>query len=79
MTGKELIIYILLNNLEDKEVFKNGSFLDFLSEDQVAAKFDVGIAAVKVWYELEMIKGVKLGEHVYFPPNIEDPRKRSGT
>lgn len=29
MTGKELILYILENNLEDSEIFKDGKFLDF--------------------------------------------------
>ena len=47
MTGKELIIYILQNNLEDEIVIKDGIFVWLMNEEEAAAKFDVGVATVK--------------------------------
>ena len=52
MTGKELILYILENNLEDSEIFKDGRFLDFLTVSEAAVKFNVGEATVKTWLDL---------------------------
>lgn len=74
MTGRELIIYILRNGLEGEEIFKNGTFLGFLTEEEVAEKFDVGVATVKLWIELGALKGITIGELRLFPIDVEDPR-----
>ena len=65
MTGKELILYILQNNLEDRPVFQNGRFLDYLTVSEAAEKFDVGTATIRVWLELNTIEGVKIGDQVF--------------
>lgn len=75
MTGKQLIIYILLNNLEDEMIFKEGKFLDFLTEEEVAAKFEVGVATVRGWCALGTIKGFTIGDSIFFPKDVVDPRK----
>lgn len=46
MTGKELIIYILSNNLEDEPVFKDGSFVGFITVREAAVKMGVGVATI---------------------------------
>ena len=75
MTGRELIIYILSNNLENEEVIKDGVFVGLISEDQVAAKFGVGAATVWAWFLLGEIKGFQIGDHLYFLKDVADPRK----
>lgn len=75
MLGRELIIYILQNGLEDEEVFKDGTFIGFMNDDQVAAKFNVGPATVRAWYELGMIKGFIFGDSVFYSANVKDPRE----
>lgn len=75
MTGRQLILYILMNDLEDDVVFKDGKFLDFLTEEEVAAKFKVGTATVKTWCTLGLVKGFKIGDSIFFPKDIADPRK----
>ena len=75
MTGKELILYILQNDLENEIVIKDGIFVGFMTEEEAAVKFDVGISTVKTWYERGMLSGTKIGEHLYFLRNIDDPRK----
>lgn len=75
MTGKELIIYILKNDLEDEIVIKDGIFVWLMDENEAAVKFGVGIAQIKAWYICGMISGTKIGEHLYFLRNMSDPRK----
>lgn len=67
MTGRDLIIYILQNNLEDTLVFEDGKILGFLTIEEVAVQFDVGIATIKVWLDVGYIKGVKFGDNIYIP------------
>lgn len=74
MTGKELILYILQNNLEDTIVLKDGFFCGFMTEEEVAVKFGVGVATVKAWYYCNMIKGTQIGDSLYFLKDIADPR-----
>jgi hypothetical protein len=76
MTGRELILFILENNLENEEVIKDGVFVWLMSEEEAAVKFDVGVATIRAWYALEMIEGLQLSGHLYFLRNVEDPRKR---
>ena len=71
MTGRDLIIYILENNLENEDVFKDGRFLGYLSIDEIALKYKVGIETVKLWFELGFISGIKIGEEIYFPVNFD--------
>lgn len=74
MTGKELILYILLNDLENTVILDGGTFLGFLSESDVAAKFGVGIATVRAWYACDMISGIPIGDSLYFRKDVTDPR-----
>lgn len=56
MTGKELIIYILQNNLENKLI---------LSKEEAALKFGVTLETVEVMYNLNMVRGFKMGNNLY--------------
>lgn len=71
MTGKELILYILQNNLENDEVFHDGRFLDFLTVSEAAVKFNVGTAVVNTWLSLGTLTGIKIGDTYYIPRNAE--------
>ena len=75
MTGRELIIYIMSNGLEDKEVIKDGVFVGLVSEDEVAVKFGVGVGTVRAWATLGRISGTWINGHLYFLSNVTDPRK----
>lgn len=59
MTGRELIIYILQNNLEDEVV------IDTESVEEVALYYGVGISTVKAWYEMGRIDGIKINDTLY--------------
>lgn len=75
MTGKDLIIYILENNLENEVVIKDGVFLWFMTEEEAAVKFNVGVSTIKAWYACGMLSGTKIGDRIYFMKNVRDPRK----
>lgn len=71
MTGRELIIYILKNHLEDKEMFENGRVTGFLYPIDFAVKKRVGLNTVLAWVESGMVPSVKICGHTYIPENAE--------
>lgn len=75
MTGKELILYILENDLENEVIIKDGVFIWLMDEKEAAVKFDVGVATVRAWYACGQLDGTKIGDHLYFLRNAKDPRK----
>lgn len=52
MTGRELIVYIMENHLEDENIFNPGETLEghiFIREDAAAVDCNVGVATIKAW------------------------------
>ena len=45
MTGRELIMYILENHLEDEPVFQNGTFVGYVSDVKFAEILGVGVGS----------------------------------
>lgn len=68
MTGRDLILYILQNNLEDEPVFQDGKFIGMKSLEETAVRFNVGVATVKVWIDLGVIEGYTVKEGIYILP-----------
>ena len=75
MTGKELIIYILQNDLENEERFKDGVLVGFMDEHEAAFNYGVGVETVKLWYKRGLLNGTEIGNRIYFPKYADDPRK----
>lgn len=76
MTGRELIIYILLNNLENEPVVKDGKFLGFMTLEEVAIKEEVGLETVRLWAIMGMIECVKIDEDlILIPANYVSPMR----
>ena len=71
MTGRDLIMYILSNGLENEEIYKDGRVLGFITAAEAATKFDVGIPTVVLWVQLDMLDGVTIGSDLYIPANAE--------
>lgn len=67
MTGRDLIIYILANNLENEPVFKDGKFIGFLTAEEMAIKMNVGVATIKAWAECGLIDCVRCPGEFYIP------------
>ena len=71
MTGRDLIVYILVNGLEDEEIYKDGKVLGFMTTAEAAAKFEVGVPTILLWVQLGMLSGVTIGREVYIPVNAQ--------
>lgn len=71
MTGRELILYILENNLENEPVFNNGSFLGFLTAAEFAAKWDVGVETVHAWVNFGFVDAIIIYDEMYIPCNAK--------
>lgn len=56
MTGRELIIYILENHLED---------VSLCTIEEAAVKLNTGVATVKALYNIGELKGFKLESKIY--------------
>lgn len=67
MTGRDLIIYILTNDLLNEPVVKDNRIIGFYTAEEAAVNMGVGITTVKTWIELGKMPGVKLGETYLIP------------
>lgn len=71
MTGRDLIIYILQNNLEDAPVYEDGRLLGFMTINEAAVTFNVGPATIKAFTERGLLPSVKIGDIIYIPGNVK--------
>lgn len=71
MNGRDLIIYILENHLEDTNMFEDGVFIGFIPANLAAAKLEVGEATIRAWVELGTLKGVYINGQLYIIPTEE--------
>ena len=68
MTGRELIMYILENHLEDEPVFQNGTFVGYMSDVEFAEMLGVGVATVRAWIMMGRIKdAIMIGDIMFVP------------
>lgn len=73
MTGRELIVYILENGLEDDPIYENGKFIGYMTSVEAAQKFDVGVATIWVWVAQGKLDGLLLGGTMFIPVNAVRP------
>lgn len=70
ITGRDLIVLILENRLENEVIFT------LLTEEELAVRFEVGVATIKTWAMLGMIQGWNIGDSLYFLKDTPDPRRK---
>ena len=74
MKGKDLILYILLNNLENEEIIdENGVLIGFMTIEDAAIKYEVGISTVRAWINRCAINSTKIGENILIPVTEQRP------
>ena len=61
MTGRDLIIFILENNLENSEI----NPFEYIPIEDFANMHGVGTETVKVWIKLGQTPAVKIGDKYY--------------
>lgn len=77
MTGRDLIIYILENGLEDEPIYKDGNIIGLMSIGQAAKKWNVGIETVRIWTVMGMIDYVLIDTVIYIPATSAPQFKES--
>lgn len=77
MTGRELILYILQNNLENEDVFRDDRFMLLKTLGEVAEECGVGKETVHTWAKLNMIPSAFIGETLYIPANYISPLRNT--
>lgn len=66
MTGRDLILYILNNKLENTEVNNDdGRVLDFITVEEAAAKFNVTTTTIMAWINLGTLRYIEFGKNNY--------------
>ena len=74
MTGRDLILYILQNGLEDEPVFKDGKLVGFMRPEEAAVKFDVGESTVRAWMDAGYLPYIRIGRFIFIPAEAKNPR-----
>lgn len=77
MTGRDLILYILANNLEDEPVFKDGKFIGFATVSEVAIQTNVGQATVHAWIHQGRLDSFAVKDGIYIPANYKSPMEKA--
>ena len=73
MTGRDLIIYILSNGLENEPIVKDGKLIGFMTVEEAATKMNVGSATIVVWVLQRRLPFVSIGESIYIPMGTNSP------
>lgn len=77
MTGRDFILYILENGLENEPIFLDGKPNGFLTIEKAAVRLEFGVAAIKAWMDIGVIRYIEVEGEVYIcPDDIERLRKR---
>lgn len=75
MTGREFMIYILENHLEDTIIVPDEKFLvNFMSKGEAAEMFGVGLATLHAWIEFGLVPTVTIKGIVYIPRDVKNPK-----
>lgn len=75
MTGRDLIIYILENYLEDVEIETKPLLVPL---DKAAVELGCGLAGVKALLSIGKIKGIRLnGKYYIFSTEIERAKRNA--
>lgn len=77
MTGRDLIIYILANKLEDESVFKDGSFVGYITASEAAEKAGVGVATIYAWVNYGLVNCMIISGKMYIPADFKPPLRNN--
>ena len=73
MTGRDLVIFILKNRLEDAIIFEDGDIPGYMTVGQASEKWNVGEATVSTWIEMSKIHTITVGNETYIREDTKSP------
>lgn len=65
MTGRDLIILILNNRLEDVVVFDDFRVLGLYTIEEAAVKLHIGVESIKAQCSIDAIRHLEIGDKTY--------------
>lgn len=65
MTGRELIIFVMENHLEDVTIFDGNMLPGLMTLDEAAVKWHSGRNTLKALFEMGKLPGVVIDEKLY--------------
>lgn len=74
MTGRDIMMFILENHLEDVDLLNAEEIPNFVTVEKAAVNFGVGTAVVQAWLDKGMLDYVLIANRVFIPENAK-PRK----
>ena len=77
ITGKDLVIYILENDLLNEPICTNGKLLGFYTESEAAVAFGVGRATIRIWIERGEFDAILIGDRFFIPKTSKNPLERN--
>lgn len=77
MTGRDLVIYIVSNGLEDEPIYSDSTLLGLLTIEDVSKREEVGTATVYAWIKRGMLDSVSIGDAIFVPVTYKTPERRS--
>ena len=77
MTGRDIILYILENHLEDEPFFSNDSVIGLVNTYYAAAKIGVGPETINAWFDLKVVPKIQIGQTSFMTvKDLEKMEKR---
>lgn len=73
MTGRELVVFIMENHLEDTTIFDGNMLPGLMTLDEAAVKWNSGRNTLKALFEMGKIPGVIIDEKIYIHENTKNP------
>lgn len=78
MTGRDLIVYIIENHIEDVELFSDVTKSFLLPVEKAAVELECGVATVKALLSIGKIKDIKFNDKYYiFSTEIERAKRNA--
>lgn len=71
MTGRDLILYILKNHLEDEPVWKDGRLTGFMTIDETAKKMNVGWETIFTYVKFGWLESIEVAGQYFIPATSE--------
>lgn len=69
MNGRELIIFILENGLENEDISSEKFLSCMYTIESVAVTFNVGVATVEAWLANGCLEGIESNNKIYIFPS----------
>ena len=78
MTGRDLVVYILENHLEDVELCNDVTKQFLIPIEKAAVELECGVATLKALLSIGKIKGIKFNDKYYiFLTEIERAKRNA--